>query len=313
MGDDTRRNYGGDRRALSVIDRLGERIDAELDRDLDQRDPATIARLLPALELALSYFDPTVVGFDRLPAEGPFLVVGNHSGGVWMPDYWAFLAHWARSRGPAAPLYSLGFDFLFSIPGASNLARAVGTVPASQANAHRLLERGAPLLVYPGGDVEDYRPWTERHRVELCGHDGFVRLALRHGVPVVPMVSHGSHDAVVVLSRGDRLARALGFDRLRINVMPIVAGPPWGIAPAQLPVLPFPAKVTVHVGDPIDWSDLGPEAADDPEVVQSCYRQVETTMQADLDALVADCPHPVWERLAHPHLRWRAAPPATGG
>jgi 1-acyl-sn-glycerol-3-phosphate acyltransferase len=298
MGDD-RRHYGGDHHLLSVIDRMGERVEGELDREIDQRDPALIERMLPVLELALSYFDPTVVGFERLPDEGPFLVVGNHSGGMWMPDYWAFVAHWARHRGSTAELYSLGFDFLYSIPGAGALARAMGSVPASQDNGARLLERGAAVLVYPGGDVEDYRPWSERHRIELGGHEGFVRLALRQGVPVVPMVSHGSHDAVVVLSRGDRLARRLGFDRLRINVMPIVAGPPWGVAPAQLPVLPFPAKITVHVGGPIDWSGLGPDAADDPEVVHACYSEVETTMQADLDRLVAECPHPVWTRLTH--------------
>lgn len=312
MGDD-RRRYGGEHHALSVIDRLGERVEAELDHEIDRRDPALIERVLPALELSLSYFDPTVVGFEHLPDEGPFLVVGNHSGGMWMPDYWAFLAHWFRRRGAEAALYSLGFDFLFSIPGAGSLARALGSVPASHDNAARLLRRGAAVLVYPGGDFEDYRPWSERHRVELGGHDGFVRLALQHGVPVVPMVSHGSHDAVVVLSRGDRLARGLGFDRLRIHVMPIVAGPPWGVAPVQLPVLPFPAKVTVHLGEPFDWSHLGPDAADDPEVVHACYADVETAMQADLDRLVAECPHPVWARLTRLLPVRRATPPAAAG
>ncbi|MEZ5238331.1 MAG: hypothetical protein R2716_05100 [Microthrixaceae bacterium] len=157
--------------------------------------------------------------------------------------------------------------------------------------------RGHPVVVYPGGDQEDYRPWTQRHRVGLQGHTGFVKLALGQRVPVVPLVSHGSHDAIVVLSRGDNLARLLHFDRLRINVMPLVAGPPWGIAPAQLPTWPLPSKVTVRVCEPIRWDDLDPSAVDDEGVVRRCYEQVEGRMQQNMDEMVEALPHPVLSRV----------------
>lgn len=289
---------GRDSRPWSPWDLLRARVDHELHGELDQRDPATVERLQPLIGAWLRYFDPEIEGFEKVPADGPFLVVGNHSGGVYMPDYWAFLHRWVAERGPAAPLYSMAFDFLFGIPGAAALARKMGSVPASHENASRLLERGHPVMIYPGGDAEDYRPWSERHRIELQGRTGFVRLALRHGVPMVPLVAHGSHDAIIVLTRGETLARRLGFDRLRINVMPVVLGPPWGVAPVQLPTWPLPAKVTARVGEPIDWSDLGPEAADDPEVVQECYDEVVGRMQADLDDLSAGRPHPVASRVA---------------
>ncbi|MEZ5380242.1 MAG: lysophospholipid acyltransferase family protein [Microthrixaceae bacterium] len=262
------------------------------------RDPEFLSRMLPVLDRLLAYFDPVVQGFERIPDVGPFMVVGNHSGGVYMPDFWAFLSEWVHRRGPEAPLYSMGFDFTFSLPGIGDLARRIGSVPASQKRAGELLDAGHPILVYPGGDSDDYRPWTERHRVDLHGHTGFVRLALRHGVPVVPLVAHGSHDAIVVLTRGENLARWLRFDRLRINVMPIVAGPPWGIAPVQLPTWPMPAKVTARVCDPLDWSHVGPEAAEDTEQVQRCYEEIRGLMQSNLDELVEELPHPVAARLA---------------
>jgi 1-acyl-sn-glycerol-3-phosphate acyltransferase len=278
---------------------LGARIDQRqrLAEDLLHRDPAYIARMLPVLELAMRYFDAEVRGFEHVPAEGPFLVVGNHSGGIYMPDFWAFLRHWVRERGADAPLYSLGFDFTFSVPVMRTVARRLGAVPANRANAARLLEAGLPLLVYPGGDGEDARPWTERHRVELRGRTGFVRLALRQQVPVIPMVAHGSHDVIIVLTRGEALAHRVGFDRLRIKVFPFLAGPPWGIAPVQLPTWPLPAKVTVRVCEPIDWSHYGPDAADDPEVVRHCYEEILGRMQANLDEMVAQLPHPVLARL----------------
>jgi 1-acyl-sn-glycerol-3-phosphate acyltransferase len=263
----------------------------------DRRDPAFLRLILPVLDGLLPYFDPVVDGFDRLPTEGPYLIVGNHSGGVYMPDFWAFLRAWLRERGPDDPIYSLGFDFAFALPGLGDWARRMGSVPASQENGGALLDAGYPVIVYPGGDEDDYRPWTERHRVDLHGRMGFVRLALRHGAPVLPLVAHGSHDAIIVLTRGEALARRLGFHRLRINVMPIMLGPPWGIAPVQLPTLPLPAKVSVRVCEPLDWSHLGPDAADDPVIVRHCYEEVLGRMQSNLDELVAQLPHPVIARL----------------
>lgn len=281
----------------SPWDPLRERVEHELEAEIDQRDPGMVERIHPVIGAALRWFDPEIQGFDTLPEDGPFLVVGNHSGGIYMPDYWAFLHRWVQERGPEAPLYSLAFDFAFSMPGVATLARKLGSVPASHANAAKLLERGDAVMVYPGGDSDDYRPWSERHRIDLHGRTGFVRLALRHGVPVVPLVAHGSHDVIIVLARGDRLAKRLGFDRLRINVMPVVLGPPWGIAPVQLPTWPLPAKVTARVCEPIDWSALGPEAAEDPEVVRHCYEEALGRMQSNLDELVDDLPHPVVSRV----------------
>lgn len=281
----------------SLLDALEHRVEVALDEPVFQRDPRFVERLLPVLEATRRYFDAEVEGIDRLPASGPFLVVGNHSGGIWMPDVYAFLLAWYRARGTEAALYSLGFDFLFSLPGVRSMARRMGTIPASPENADRALEAGAAVVVYPGGDAEDYRPWSERHRIELRGHQGFVRLALRHGVPVYPMVAHGSHDAIFVLTRGDGLARAVGFDRLRINIFPFLVGPPWGIAPVQLPTIPMPAKVTVRICEPLDWTSFGPEAADDETAVRHCYEEILGRMQATMDDLVAERPHPIATRI----------------
>jgi 1-acyl-sn-glycerol-3-phosphate acyltransferase len=296
-GSAGRRHYGGEHHAMSLVDRLGDRLEQVLDGELLQRDAAFIEDAMPVIDVFLRYFDAEVLGFEHVPAEGPFLIVGNHSGGIYMPDYWAFLRRWITERGVDSPLYSLAFDFLFSIPGMSTLARRIGSVPASHANADALLEAGMPVLVYPGGDEDDYRPWTERHRVDLHGHTGFVRLALRRGVPVVPVVSQGPHDAIFVLTRGEAIARALGMDRLRIKVFPLIIGLPWGIAPVNLLTWPLPAKVTSQVCEPFDWSHLGPEAADDPHTVRLCYEEVLGRMQASLDELVARQPHPLWHRL----------------
>src|SRR5439155_18096505 len=104
---------------------------------------------------------------------------------------------------------------------------------------------GVSVADFTGGDYDCFRPWTQRHTIDFAGRKGFVRLALRTGVPIVPVVSCGAHNSVVVLSRGERLARWMPHMRLmRIKVMPIMLGPPWGIS-FGIPTLPLPTKTTV--------------------------------------------------------------------
>ena len=127
------------------------------------------------------------------------------------------------------------------------------------------------------------------------GRKGVIRLALRTQVPIVPAVSVGAHETLVVLSRGEGLARRLGLDkRFRVSVMPLVLGPPFGIVPGGIPTFPLPAKVTVELLDPIDFSErFGPEAAEDPEVVDACFEELTSTMQDALYRLAAERQFPV--------------------
>ncbi len=173
--------------------------------------------------------------------------------------------------------------------------RRAGALDATVAGAEEVLRGGGVLIDYPGGDYEVFRPWWERNRIDFGGRAGFVRLALRLQVPVVPAVSVGAHETVVVLARGERLARRLGLDRLfRIKVMPLVFGPPFGFVPGGIPTLPLPAKITVELCEPIDWSKrYGPEAAEDDAIVRRCYDELTSTMQTVLDRLAGERRFPV--------------------
>jgi 1-acyl-sn-glycerol-3-phosphate acyltransferase len=265
------------------------------------RDPAFIRRQLPTVEAALQYFAPEVRHAERLPETGAVLVVGNHSGLYYMPDMWATAVAILRRRGIDAPAFGLGYDLLFAIPGVESVLRRFGALPASGPAAEQALAADAALLVYPGGDWEACRPWTQRNRVDLHERKGFVRLALRTRAPVVPVVAHGAHHSVMVLTRGECIARTLGLDRVRVKVMPFLIGVPFGVAPVVLPPLPLPTKVTVDFLDALDWSSDGPAAADDPQLVQDRYDEMTQVLQAGLDELVAERPHPLLSRFGLSH------------
>ncbi len=258
-----------------------------------QRDPDFIRRQLPAIARYTSYFTPEVRGLDRLPAEGPVLLVGNHSCLFYMPEVWTCGQAVMSRRGIGAPAYLLAYDLLFAMPGIGPFLRQLGAIPASTDEAESALARGACVLVYPGGDLEACRPWTQRNKVDFADRKGFVRLALRCGVRIVPVAAHGGHHAVVVLARGDRLAQAAGLHRLRINVFPILAGFPFGVTSVLTPPLPMPAHLTLEFLPALDWTAYGPGAADDMRIVSACYEEITGRLQAALDHLSAEHPYPL--------------------
>ena len=98
------------------------------------------------------------------------------------------------------------------------------------------------------------RNWRKRDQAVLAGRKGFVRQAIRSGVPIVPVATIGGHDTVFVLSEGRFLARWTGLGkRLRGATMPIIAGFPFPLAVEILPAhLPLPAKIRTEFLDPIE-------------------------------------------------------------
>jgi 1-acyl-sn-glycerol-3-phosphate acyltransferase len=205
--------------------------------DLDDWDPDYIERTLPLMRGTFgNYFRGEVRGLENIPADGPVLLVGNHSGGTLISDTFVFSAAFYEHFGPAREFHQLAHDMVFRVPGARALVSRWGTVPASPENMERALARGAALLVYPGGDHETYRPSWESSNIDFAERKGFARLALEHNVPVVPVVAIGGQETALFLGRGRRLARALRIDKtLRIKVLPPVLGPPFGPTVLDLP------------------------------------------------------------------------------
>lgn len=262
-----------------------------------EHDPEFLSKLVPLMEIYGRYFDSEVRGTEHFPKKGPVLLVGNHSGPNSDPDTPALMAAWYRKNGVETPLVVLSFDLIFAVPIAGDFFRRLCQVPANHRNAEAALDRGAAVLVYPGGIEDIARPWTARNRVVLADHKGFIKLALRKGVPVIPIVSHGGHESSIVLTRGRRIASALRLDRFRTYSLPLIFTVPWGVVLGPIPSFPIPTKVTLQVCKPMAWNHLGPETAEDPAVVQQCYDEIESTMQKALDALAKEHPYPVVTRL----------------
>src|SRR5436305_6923961 len=259
--------------------------------DLDERDPDYIRDTLPGMWLLASfYFRADVKGLENIPAEGPVLLVGNHSGGNLTPDTLVFTLAFNTYFGVERRFYQLAHNLVLAMPGLASL-RKYGTVAASPENANKALDSGAALLVYPGGDYEVHRPSWESARVDFNGRKGYIRLALEKNAPIVPIVALGGQETALFLSRGERLARLLRIDRLfRLKVLPISIAIPWGLNVGDfLGHWPLPAKIQMRALPPIDLrKQFGPR----PDL-DEINEYVLGTMQATLDELAEHRRFPV--------------------
>lgn len=257
---------------------------------LDNRDLKKIDRFVRFFSAALKrYFRASVMGLDRIPP-GAGLYVGNHSSGLLTPDSFIFGGKLYEELGPEYLPFGLGHEQAISLPFIHQIIVPLGAVRASHENAHRLFERGHKVMVYPGGDVDAMRPFRHRNRIIFDGRRGYIRLALREQVPIIPVITAGSHATLIVLDDMRWLAKLLGLDRrfLRTSVWPLTLTIPWGLGLGPpLFYIPYPTRIWTEVLEPIYLDPAGPEAAEDEEYVSRCAELVHGTMERALTDLAA--------------------------
>lgn len=252
--------------------------------DPESIDLELIEELTPWVDRACRvWYRLGVEGLDSVP-DGAALLVGNHNAGTTMLEALGAFARFYRQR-PSDLCHALAHDAIVDMPALGSLLTRIGALRAGHESADAAFSSGRKVVVFPGGNREAFRPWRERHRVDFGGRTGFVRLALRHQVPIVPVVFHGGHDTLVILRRGERLARWTGLrERLRTDAWPVMLALPWGLAIGPWFHLPAPVRCTTRFLPPMP-PPAGPEAADDPEVCAAWRDDVEAAMQEALTEL----------------------------
>jgi 1-acyl-sn-glycerol-3-phosphate acyltransferase len=170
----------------------------------------------------------------------------------------------------------------------------MGVLPAAPDSMASALAAGHDVALWPGGEVDSLRPWSKRDEAVLAGRKGFVRLAIKSGVPIVPVATVGGPDSMPVLATGRRIARALRLDRVaRLKMFPIAVSAPWGIAPALLPEIPLPTKIRTAFQEPVKLSRDAKRAGDE-DYVEAKYREVRESIQRGMDALARRRAFPVF-------------------
>ncbi len=263
---------------------------------LDDRNPEVIQRLLPLIGwFYRNYFRVKADGWEHVPKAGKLLLVGSHNGGLASPDTVMTIYDWFQHFSSDRPAYALMEPKMWrAFPGVARLAAQVGALQAHTRMALKALDHNAAVLIYPGGARDVFRPHSLRDQVCFFGHKGFVKLALRKEVPIVPVISWGAHDTLIVLA--DLYPQVKQFHQWGLpwlldidpGVFPIYLGLPWGLAVGPLPNIPLPIPLHIRVCPAIAFERYGDVAAKDFDYVDECYERVRRTMQQELDRLITE-------------------------
>lgn len=235
-----------------------------------------------------TYHRAESIDAHHVPADGGALLVSNHSGGVLAVDVPVIASAVWDAHGHDRDVRGLAHDAIMKGPTGALLAK-VGFLAAHPTHAEAALRAGAATIVFPGGDWDACRPLSQASVVDFDGRVGYVRTALRADVPLVPIVSIGGHEAQIILTRGEAIAKALPTSKFfRSNVAPVSVGFPFGIT-LGLPQFPLPTKIVTQFLDPIHLRDtFGPDP--DPFEVDELVRG---RMQDALDGLAATRRFPI--------------------
>jgi 1-acyl-sn-glycerol-3-phosphate acyltransferase len=245
---------------------------AEPGREID--DWGRSQRIFDLVEPLLDFyyrhwFRVEVEGIENVPSEGGALIVSNHSGAL-PPDAPMIMR----------PLYMLGENWFKGYPGVGMLANKIGLVGAHPENAQRLLrDEDRLVLVFPEGQKASRKLFWQRYRLRRFGRGGFVRTAMRAGVPIVPTAVIGAEEAMPIFAHVPLLERLTGLIYFPINH----AFPHFGLAAAMMYL---PAKFRIRFLEPVDLPAYSPEDADDIALVGRLSERIRLRIQEELDDLV---------------------------
>ena len=242
------------------------------------RDAEFIERIKPLAEFLFEkYWRVEVDGLENVPAEGPCLLVSNHSGllpfDAWMIQYAVQELH------PAGRFVRFLIEEWFtSLPFISyNMAR-IGQVRGSQFNAERLLRRGEIVGVFPEGVRGIDKPYRQRYHLQRFGRGGSIRLAMKTKAPVLPVAVLGAEEIYPVLFTSGFVANLLRMPYFPVTPLFPLFGP--------LGLLPLPSKWRIRFGERIPLGEFSPGAWEDDILVNTLNEDARRTIQEMLTELV---------------------------
>lgn len=188
-------------------------------------------------------------GLEKIPTDGGALIVANHAGAI--PSDAPVIMH-GIEKELERPVYGLADQLFKGVPMLGVLWSRVGGVVAHPDNAYRLLrEQQQLVLVFPEGSKGPGKHYSDRYRLRRFGRGGFVEIAMRAGVPVVPIAVVGAEESMPIVWKSSTAAKVFGLPYFPVTANMLTMGPLGAVGY-------FPAKFQLRVLDPVHF-DVAPD------------------------------------------------------
>ena len=244
-------------------------------------------------ERVVSMFDPLLgfyydrwfrvehEGIENVPSEGGALLVSNHSGAL-PPDAPMIMTAIRRDHPNPRPVYMLAEHWFKGYPAVGMLANKMGAIPAHRENAQRLLrDEGKLALVFPEGQKGTRKVLWQKYKLRRFGRGGFVRTAIRAGVPIVPIAVVGAEEAMPIFAHMRTLQRLTGLIYAPLNHAFPWFGPLAG-------AMYLPAKFKIRFLEPIDMSGYPAETVEDAAEIQMISERIRARIATELEEMLGE-------------------------
>ncbi|MEV7544500.1 1-acyl-sn-glycerol-3-phosphate acyltransferase [Streptomyces sp. NPDC089915] len=208
------------------------------------------------------WFRLDVLGLENIPADGPAVLVSNHSG-AWGLD--AFVLQKVLRRSLRRELHVLAAPFVFRLPVLGPYAARMGAVPIDPRAALKRLGDGELVAVFPEGVSGLEKPFRDRYRLQEF-NPGFAVAALHTGAPVVPVGVVGAEESSPKFGELPALAKFLDLPYF----------------PLTSP-FPLPAKWLITIGEPIAPPERPRNFGDRSAAARRLCGEVRDTVQDMVD------------------------------
>ncbi|KAJ3066160.1 Transmembrane protein 68 [Podochytrium sp. JEL0797] len=165
--------------------------------DYDIRDFAPPPNWItyPAMGLQHLLFPIRSHGLENLPADGRFILVGNHQNCILDTAHFFTFVFWNYGKW-VRPMTDRSH---YTIPFFKHYIQAVGGFAGTPENCEKMMLAGLPLLVYPGGASEVFKDERiEPYTLVWKDNAGFAKLAAKHNYTIIPFASVGFEDAMKI-------------------------------------------------------------------------------------------------------------------
>jgi 1-acyl-sn-glycerol-3-phosphate acyltransferase len=237
----------------------------------------TMAKLEPLFSwLYKRWWQINCQGLERLPQEGPALIIGNTAGIIPWPGIMLAYALMSRQSAPRRLniLCEMGW---IEDERLHHLARELGFVPWSADHARKLFSQGELVAVFPEGTQGAVKPFSERYRVREFDWTRILP-GLEDNVKMFPMATLGCDESFPIIANLDGVARAL-----ELPAFPVTPFLPF--LPFPLNAASFPGRWQMHILKPHEYQKA--ETRNERyEIALKLARDLEGDVQAELNRML---------------------------